>query len=144
MAKRVQKTTKSPEDYKESGRLQRVRKTTKSPEDYQSQEDYKKREEPQDYKGPRKPRDSGSPQESGSPQGSGSLQESKMTAKSQESRISRVWKTGITQELKSRRITPNIAIFPSARGGEKEKGKRLQSQSMVKRSDDSSFLVLHP
>jgi hypothetical protein len=31
---RVRKTTTSPEDYKESGRLQRVRKTTKSLEDY--------------------------------------------------------------------------------------------------------------
>jgi hypothetical protein len=57
----------------------------------------------------------------------GSMQESKMTTKSQESRISRVWKTGITQESKSRRITPNIATFPPARGGEKEKGKRDSS-----------------
>jgi hypothetical protein len=75
-----------------------------------------------------------------------SLQESKETAKSQESRIPRVWKTGIIQESRSRRVTPNnIAIFPPARGGEKEKGKRDSSlKSMVKFSDDSSFLRLHP
>jgi hypothetical protein len=57
----------------------------------------------------------------------------------------RVWKTGIIQESRSRRITPNTAIFPPARGGEKEKGKRDSSlKSMVKFSDDSSFLKLHP
>jgi hypothetical protein len=100
--------------------------------DYQSQEQ-------QDYEGSRKPRDPGSLQESGSPQ------ESKKTNKSQESRTSRVWKTGITQESKSRRISPNIVIFPPAREGEKEKGKRDSSlKSMVKLSDDSSFLKLHP
>jgi hypothetical protein len=48
-----------------------------------------------------------------------SPQESKKTAKSQESRIPRVWKTGKIQEPRSRRITPNnTAIFPPARGGE--------------------------
>jgi hypothetical protein len=99
--------------------IKRVRKTTKSPKEYQSQGDYKKHKEPKDYKGSRRPRNPGSPQGSGRPQ------ESKKTAKSQESRILRVWKTGIIQESKSRGITPNIAIFPSARGGEKE---RLQSQ----------------
>jgi hypothetical protein len=72
-------------------------------------------------------------------------QESKKTVKSQESRISRVWKTDITQESKSRRIPPNIAIFPPTRGGEKGKGKRDSSlKSMVKLSDDSSWLSLHP
>jgi hypothetical protein len=115
--------------------IKRVRKTTKSLEDFQSEEDYKKHKEPQDYRGSRKPRNPGSPQVSGSPQ------ESKKTAKSQESRIPRVWKTGIIQESRSRRITLNIAIFPIARGGEEEKGKR---GSMVKFSDDSSFLKLHP
>jgi hypothetical protein len=116
--------------------IKRVRKTTKSPEDYQSQEDYKRHKGPQDYKGSRKPRDPGNPQESGSPQ------ESKKTAKSQEPRIPRVWKTGIIQESRSRRITPNIAIFPPARGGEKEKGKKDSSlKSMVKLSDDSSFVI---
>jgi hypothetical protein len=75
-----------------------------------------------------------------------SPQESKKTAKSQESRTSRVWKTGRIQEPRSMRITPNnIAIFPPARGGEREKGKRYSSlKSMVKSSDDSSFLKLHP
>jgi hypothetical protein len=73
-------------------------------------------------------------------------QESKKTAKSQESRNSRVWKTGRIQESRSRRITPNnTAIFPPARGGERGKGKRDSSlKSMVKFSDDSSFLKLHP
>jgi hypothetical protein len=74
-----------------------------------------------------------------------SPQESKKIAKSQESKIPRVWKTGIIQESRSRRITPNTAIFPPARGGEKEKGKRDSSlKSMLKFSDDSSFLKLHP
>jgi hypothetical protein len=54
-----------------------------------------------------------------------SPQESKKTAKSQESRIRRVWKTGIIQESRSRRITPNnTAIFPPARGGEREREER--------------------
>ncbi len=117
----------------------RVQKTTKSPEDYQSQQDYKKHKEPQDYKGSRKPRNPGSPKESGIPQ------ESKETAKSQESRTPRVWKTGRIQESRTRRITPYTAIFPPARGGEKEKGKRDSSlKSMVKLSDDSSFLNYIP
>jgi hypothetical protein len=103
--------------------IKRVRKITKSPEDYQSPEDYKKHKEPQDYRGSRKPRNPVSLQESGSPQ------ESKKTAKSQESRIPRVWKTGIIQESRSRRITPNIAIFPpSKRRSERERKERLQSQ----------------
>jgi hypothetical protein len=123
----------------ESLMTKRVRKTTKSPEDYRSQEDYKRHKEPQDYKGSRKPRNPGSPQESGSPQ------DSKKTAKSQESRIPRVWKTGIIQESKPKRITPNTTIFPPARGGKKEKGKRDSSlKSLVKFSDDSSLLKLHP
>ncbi len=75
-----------------------------------------------------------------------SPQESKKTAKSQESRTARVWKTGKKQESRSRRITSNnTAIFPPARGGEREKRKRDSSlKSMVKFSDDSSFLKLHP
>jgi hypothetical protein len=48
----------------------------------------------------------------------------------------RVWKTGIIQESKPRRISPNSTIFPPARGGETEKGKRDSSlKSMVKLSD---------
>ncbi len=91
------------------------------------------------YERSRKPRDLGNLQESGSPQ------ESKKTAKSQESRIPRVWMTGIIPKSKSRRKSPNTAIFPPARGGEKEKGKRDSSlKSMVKLSDDSSWLNLHP
>jgi hypothetical protein len=75
-----------------------------------------------------------------------SPQESKKAAKSQESRTPRVWKTGRIQESRSRRITPNnMDIFPPARGGEREKGKRGSSlKSMVKSSGDSSFLKLHP
>jgi hypothetical protein len=75
-----------------------------------------------------------------------SPQESKKTAKSQESKTPRVWKTDRIQESRSRRITPdNTAIFPPARGGEREKGKRdSHLKSMVKFSDDSSFLKLHP
>jgi hypothetical protein len=82
----------------------------------------------------------------GKPRNPGSPQESKKTAKSQESITPRVWKTGRIQESRPRRITPNnIAIFPPARGGEGEKGKRDSSlKSMVKFSDDSSFLKLHP
>jgi hypothetical protein len=69
----------------------------------------------------------------------------KKTAKSQESRIPRVWKTDTIQESESRRKSPNIATFPPAKGGEKEKGKRDSSlKSMVKLSDDSSWLSLHP
>jgi hypothetical protein len=49
------------------------------------------------------------------------------------------------QGSRSKRITPNIAIFPPARGGENEKGKRDSSlKSMVKFSDDSSFLKYIP
>jgi hypothetical protein len=77
---------------------------------------------------------------------SGSPQESKKTAKSQESRTSRVWKTGRLQESRIRRITPNnVALFPPAKEREREKGKRDSSlKSMVKSRDDSSFSQLHP
>jgi hypothetical protein len=93
---------------------------------------------------------------SGSPQEPGGLQESKKAAWSQEARTSRVWKTGSTQESRIKRITPNntalTALFPPARGGEREKGKRDTSlRCMVKfreefnnLSDDSSISQLHP
>jgi hypothetical protein len=111
---------KSPEDKKDSGRLKES-ETTKT------------------IKNQKTIKDPGNQEIQEIPQ------ESKKAAKSQESRISRVWKTGIIQESKSGRISPNIAIFPPARGGEKEKGKRDSSlKSMVKLSDDSSFLKLHP
>jgi hypothetical protein len=47
---------------------------------------------------------------------------------------SRVWKTGRSQESRNRRITPNnTALFPPARGGEREKGERCSGlQRMVK------------
>jgi hypothetical protein len=94
----------------------------KSPEDYKSLGDYKEHRNPQDHEESRKPRNPGSPQES------------KKTAKSQESRTSRIWKTGRLQEPRSRIITPyNIALFPPARGGEREEGKRDSSlKNMVK------------
>jgi hypothetical protein len=80
------------------------------------------------------------------PKSQESPRESKKAAKSQESRASRVWKTGRIQEPRSRRITPNnITIFPPARERKREKGKRDSSlKSMVKSSDDSSFSKLHP
>jgi hypothetical protein len=59
---------------------------------------------------------------------SGSPQESKKAAKYQEARTSKVWKTGRPQESRIKRINPNnTAVFPSARGGEREKGKRDSS-----------------
>jgi hypothetical protein len=58
-----------------------------------------------------------------------SPQGSKKTAKSQESRIPRIWKTGKSQEAKSRRISPNICYIPSSqRRRERERKERLQSQ----------------
>jgi hypothetical protein len=117
----------SPEDYK-------------SPEDHKSLEDYKKHRKPQDHEESKKPEIQEVRKRQESPQ------ESKKAAKSQESRTSRVWKTSRLQESRSRRIIPNnIALFPPARGGEREKGKRDSSlKSMVKSSDDSSFSQLHP
>jgi hypothetical protein len=66
---------------------------------------------------------------SGSLQESGSPQESKEAARSQEARTSRVWKTGKTQEPRIKGIIPNNnALFPPAKGGEREKeGKRDSS-----------------
>jgi hypothetical protein len=116
----------------------RVRKTNKSPEDYQEQEATRgmKIQRPMKKQEIKKP---------GHLQESGSLQESKKAAKSQESRNPRVWKTGLIGESKPRRTSPNTTMFPPTRGGEAEKGKRDTSRkSMVKLSDDSSWLSLHP
>jgi hypothetical protein len=94
----------------ESPKTKRVRKTARSIR------------EPQNHEESRKPEIQEVPNSQESPQ------ESEKTARSQETRTSRVWKTGRLQESRSRRITPNnIALFPPARGGEREKGKRDSS-----------------
>ncbi len=110
----------------------RVRKTKKSPEDYQEQatRDMKiqKTMEDQEIKRPRTP---------------ARVRESARVKEG--CQVSRIWKTGIIQKSKPRRISPNTTIFPPARGEETEKGKRDSSlKSMVKLSDDSSWLSLHP
>ncbi len=112
----------------ESLKSKRVRKTTRSIKNHKTMKSPRNQEIQEVHKSQEGP------------------QESKKTAKSQEFRTPRVWKTGRIQESRSRRITPNnIAIFPPTRGGEREKGKRDSSlKSMVKFSDDSSFLKLHP
>jgi hypothetical protein len=49
-------------------------------------------------------------------------------ARSQEARTSRVWKTSSPQESRIKIITSNnTALFPPARRGEREKGKRNTS-----------------
>ncbi len=81
MTKRVRKTNKSPEDQQESGRLTRVRKTNKSPE-VQQEPGRLPRTRTRNMK------------TKGNLQESEGLRESKKTAKSQESRSPRVWRTG--------------------------------------------------
>ncbi len=75
----------------------RVRKTNKSPEDQQ---------EPG-----RLPRArTRNMKTQGSLQESGDLQESKKTAKSQEPRSPRVWRTGTHQESEPKRMTPPYSL----------------------------------
>jgi hypothetical protein len=58
---------------------------------------------------------------------SGSSQESKKAVRSQETRTSRVWKTGRSQESRIRRITPNnTAVFPPAHAYLGENVRSLQ------------------
>jgi hypothetical protein len=51
-------------------------------------------------------------------------QESKKTAKSQESRTSRVWNTGRIQESRSRRITPDNTAYSLQQEEERKRKER--------------------